>query len=107
MPALRHALDDGQVAAIVAGLRERYAPGRPAWPDLEARVRLCTADAGGQAPNDNNAAARHFTSVTGTSTRCSTFVAIDPIKRPEKAPTPPVPRPRVPMMTCSQPSSRA
>lgn len=39
MPALRHALDDRQVAAIVAYLRERYAPGRSAWADLEARLR--------------------------------------------------------------------
>ena len=107
MPALRHALDDGQAAAIVAGPRERYAPGGQRGPIWRHASGLCTADAGGQAPNDNNAAARHFTSVTGTSTRCSTFVAIDPIKRPEMAPTPPLPRPRVPMMTCSQPCSRA
>lgn len=44
----------------------------------------------------------HFTSVTGTSTRCSTFVAIEPSSSPEMAATPPAPRPRVPMMTWSQ-----
>jgi len=48
----------------------------------------------------------HFTNVTGTSTRCSTFVAIEPRSRPEMAPTAPEPRPRVPMMTWSQCRSR-
>jgi len=48
----------------------------------------------------------HLTNVTGTSTRCSTFVAIEPISRPEMAPMAPEPRPRVPMITWSQFRSR-
>lgn len=36
MPAYRDALDDAQVAQLVAYMRQRFAPGQPAWPDLEA-----------------------------------------------------------------------
>ncbi|MES1264265.1 MAG: cytochrome c, partial [Variovorax sp.] len=42
MPAYRDALDDAQVAQLAAYLRQRFAPGQPAWRDLEAaaaRVR--------------------------------------------------------------------
>jgi nicotinate dehydrogenase subunit B len=42
MPAFRHNLSDAQVAEIAGYMRQRYAPGRPAWPDLPeavARVR--------------------------------------------------------------------
>jgi nicotinate dehydrogenase subunit B len=38
MPGFRHALDDAQIADIAAVLRQRYAPGLPAWVDLEAQV---------------------------------------------------------------------
>jgi nicotinate dehydrogenase subunit B len=36
MPAFRHSLDDAQLAQLAAYLRQRYAPDRPAWRDLEA-----------------------------------------------------------------------
>jgi nicotinate dehydrogenase subunit B len=36
MPAFRDALDDAQVAQLVGYLRQRFAPGQPAWPELEA-----------------------------------------------------------------------
>jgi nicotinate dehydrogenase subunit B len=42
MPAYRDALDDAQLAQLAAYLRQRFAPGRPPWPDLQraaARVR--------------------------------------------------------------------
>jgi nicotinate dehydrogenase subunit B len=42
MPAFRDALDDAQIAQLAAYLRQRFAPDKPAWPDLEAasaRVR--------------------------------------------------------------------
>jgi hypothetical protein len=45
---------------------------------------------------------RYFTSVTGTSTRCSTCVVTEPRSRPR---TPP--NPLVPMMMCVTVSSRA
>jgi nicotinate dehydrogenase subunit B len=38
MPAYRDALDDAQVAQLAAYLRQRFAPGQPAWRDLEAAV---------------------------------------------------------------------
>jgi nicotinate dehydrogenase subunit B len=38
MPAFRDALDDRQIAQIAAYLRQRFAPGRPAWTDVEAVV---------------------------------------------------------------------
>jgi nicotinate dehydrogenase subunit B len=41
MPAFRDALDDAQVARLAAHMRERFAPGQPAWRDLEgASARL-------------------------------------------------------------------
>ena len=42
MPAYRDAFDDAQLAQLAAYLRQRFAPGRPPWRDLEAasaRVR--------------------------------------------------------------------
>jgi len=42
MPAFRDSLDDRQIAQLAAYMRQRYAPGRPPWRDLErevARVR--------------------------------------------------------------------
>jgi len=42
MPAFRDSLDDRQIAQLAAYMRQRYAPGRPPWQDLErevARVR--------------------------------------------------------------------
>ncbi|HWI10192.1 MAG TPA: molybdopterin cofactor-binding domain-containing protein, partial [Burkholderiaceae bacterium] len=42
MPAFRDAFDDAQLAQLAAHLRERFAPDKPAWLDLEAasaRVR--------------------------------------------------------------------
>ncbi len=42
MPAYAQALDDRQVAELAAWMRQRYAPGKPPWSDLEqavARVR--------------------------------------------------------------------
>ncbi|MEF7614983.1 molybdopterin cofactor-binding domain-containing protein [Aquincola sp. MAHUQ-54] len=46
MPAFRDALDDRQVAEIAAYMRARYAPGRPAWRNLEAEAaRLRTLPA--------------------------------------------------------------
>ena len=38
MPAFRHALDDAQITALAAWMRQRYAPGQPPWPDLTAAV---------------------------------------------------------------------
>jgi nicotinate dehydrogenase subunit B len=36
MPAFRDAFDDAQVARLAAHLRQRFAPDKPAWADLEA-----------------------------------------------------------------------
>ena len=38
MPAFRHALDDGQVVELAAWMRQRFAPGQPAWADVPATV---------------------------------------------------------------------
>ncbi len=46
MPAFRDALDDAQVAQLARHLRQRFAPDKPAWPDLPgsvARVRAHSA----------------------------------------------------------------
>jgi nicotinate dehydrogenase subunit B len=43
MPGFRHALDDRQVADLAAYMRRRFAPGRPAWPDLPAAVARARA----------------------------------------------------------------
>ncbi len=48
MPAFRDALDDAQVAQLARHLRQRFAPDKPAWPDLPgsvARVRAAQAAA--------------------------------------------------------------
>jgi nicotinate dehydrogenase subunit B len=39
MPAFRHALNDAQIADIVAYTRRRYAPDLPAWTALNEQVR--------------------------------------------------------------------
>ncbi len=36
MPGFRDAFDDRQMAELAAYIRKRYAPGEPAWRDLEA-----------------------------------------------------------------------
>jgi len=36
MPAFREGLDDRQIARLAAYMRQRFAPDKPAWPDLEA-----------------------------------------------------------------------
>ena len=38
MPAFRNALDDAQIVELAAWMRQRYAPGQPAWADLAADV---------------------------------------------------------------------
>ena len=48
MPAFRHSLDDAQIAQLAAYMRRRFAPDKPAWPDLEAdsaRIRTSAAHA--------------------------------------------------------------
>ena len=37
MPAFRHSLDDAQVAQLAAYMRQRFAPDKPAWRDLDAQ----------------------------------------------------------------------
>ena len=42
MPAFTDSLDDAQIAELAAYMRQRFAPGKPPWRDLErevARVR--------------------------------------------------------------------
>ena len=43
MPAFGHALDDRQLVELAAWMRQRYAPQRPAWPDLPAAVARARA----------------------------------------------------------------
>jgi nicotinate dehydrogenase subunit B len=38
MPGFRHSLNDRQVAQLVSYMRQRYAPDRPAWRNVEATV---------------------------------------------------------------------
>ncbi len=38
MPAFRHSLSDEQIARIAGYMRQRYAPGKPAWTDVERTV---------------------------------------------------------------------
>jgi nicotinate dehydrogenase subunit B len=38
MPAFRHSLSDEQITALASYMRSRYAPGQPAWPDLQQTV---------------------------------------------------------------------
>ncbi len=46
MPAFRDAFDDAQLAQLAAHLRQRFAPDKPAWPDLEAAsARVRTSEA--------------------------------------------------------------
>jgi len=48
MPAFRHSLDDAQIARLAAYMRRRFAPDKPAWPDLEAasaRIRTSASHA--------------------------------------------------------------
>lgn len=39
MPAFRDSLNDAQVADLVGYLRQRFAPGEPAWPDPAATIK--------------------------------------------------------------------
>ena len=39
MPAFRDSLNDAQVADLVGYLRQRFAPGEPAWPDPTATIK--------------------------------------------------------------------
>jgi nicotinate dehydrogenase subunit B len=51
MPAFRHALDDAQVAQLAAWMRQRFAPGEPAWQELrEASARVRAEVAAAEAP---------------------------------------------------------
>ncbi|MEO7152205.1 MAG: molybdopterin cofactor-binding domain-containing protein [Burkholderiaceae bacterium] len=47
MPSFAEAIDDRQLAALVGYLRQRYAPGRPAWSDLDADIARTRRLAGG------------------------------------------------------------
>jgi nicotinate dehydrogenase subunit B len=38
MPGFRHSLNDRQIAELTAYMRQRHAPDKPAWPDLDAAV---------------------------------------------------------------------
>ena len=38
MPAFGDSLSDGQVAELVSYLRQQFAPGKPAWAEVEAAV---------------------------------------------------------------------
>ena len=38
MPAFRHSLNDRQIAELASYMRQRFAPDKPAWTDLEAAV---------------------------------------------------------------------
>jgi len=38
MPAFRHSLSDAQIAELLAHMRQRFAPGKPAWTRLGERV---------------------------------------------------------------------
>ena len=47
MPAFKHSLSDAQIAELAGYMRQRYAPGEAAWPDLPqavARVRARKVD---------------------------------------------------------------
>ena len=46
MPGFRDSLTDAQLAALAGYMRQRYAPGRAAWPDLQASVARLRAQAG-------------------------------------------------------------
>ena len=38
MPAFKDSLTDGQVAELVAYLRQQFAPDRPVWKDIHAAI---------------------------------------------------------------------
>ena len=45
MPAFRHNLNDAQVAQLATYMRQRFAPGKPVWRELEAasaRIRAAS-----------------------------------------------------------------
>jgi nicotinate dehydrogenase subunit B len=44
MPAFRHSLSDTQIASIARYMRQRYAPGKPAWEDIEQTVARLRRD---------------------------------------------------------------
>ena len=46
MPAFRYSLDDTQIATLTAYMRSRYAPGAPAWRDVESTVSRLRAAKG-------------------------------------------------------------
>ncbi len=43
MPSFRHALDDQQIANLLAYMRARFAPSKPSWDNLENAVRAVRA----------------------------------------------------------------
>jgi nicotinate dehydrogenase subunit B len=43
MPAFRHALTDAQIVELAAYMRQRFAPGQPPWPNLDAAVARARA----------------------------------------------------------------
>ncbi len=47
MPAFKHSLSDEQIARIAGYMRQRYAPDKPAWTNIERTVaRLRPAEGG-------------------------------------------------------------
>ena len=46
MPAFGHALSDGQITELAGYMRQRYAPGRPAWHNLPAALARVRAEPG-------------------------------------------------------------
>lgn len=46
MPAFRHSLNERQIVELVAYMRRRFAPGKPAWPQLDATVTRLRGPAG-------------------------------------------------------------
>ena len=44
MPAFRDNLDDAQIAQLAAYMRQRFAPDKPAWADLQAHSARLRAD---------------------------------------------------------------
>ncbi|MFZ5511596.1 MAG: c-type cytochrome, partial [Pseudomonadota bacterium] len=47
MPAFKDALDDRQIAELAAYVRQRYAPGKPAWSNLVQEVARLRASPSG------------------------------------------------------------
>jgi nicotinate dehydrogenase subunit B len=50
MPAFRHSLNERQVVDLVAYMRRRFAPGKPAWPQLGAAVKRLREERGPTQP---------------------------------------------------------